>query len=96
MSSKKMSIKVCDIPSCHNVPNNTLRIAIKEAIKEYNLEDKLEYVKNGCTGHCTPFVFIEDGDDRYLYADLTPEKVKRIIKEHVLEGKPVAELGGKF
>lgn len=98
MSNNKTKIKICDIPTCNFVPNVKLRKAIKEIIKKYELEDQLEYVKNGCTGHCTPFVYIEDedGKNRYAYAQLTSESIERIIKEHVIEGKPVEELGDKI
>ena len=96
MSSNKMKIKICDIPTCNFTPNVKLRKDIKEAIEEFGIEDKLEYVKNGCTGHCTPFVYIEDGEDRYAYAGLDREKIRRIIKEHVIEGNPVEELGQKI
>lgn len=91
-----MKIKICDIPTCNFTPNVKLRKDIKEAIEEFGIEDKLEYVKNGCTGHCTPFVYIEDGEDRYAYAGLDREKIRRIIKEHVIEGNPVEELGQKY
>ena len=49
---------------------------------------------SGCAGLCShePMATIELKDEAPVkYIDLTPEKVKRIIEEHVMGGKIVAD-----
>ena len=45
----------------------------------------------GCIGMCyrEPLVEINDGANRYLYADVTEEKLKSIFDNHVLGNTPV-------
>ena len=47
----------------------------------------------GCIGMCyrEPLVEINDGTHRYLYADVTEEKLKSIFENHVLGNTPVDE-----
>lgn len=47
----------------------------------------------GCIGMCyrEPLVEISDGTNRYLYADVTEEKLKSIFDSHVLGDTPVEE-----
>jgi NADH-quinone oxidoreductase subunit F len=47
----------------------------------------------GCIGMCyrEPLVEISDGMNRYLYADVTEEKLKSIFDSHVLGNTPVDE-----
>ncbi len=48
----------------------------------------------GCIGMCVkePLVDIEQaGQPRVTYANVKPEMVSRMIEEHLVQGKPVAE-----
>lgn len=66
---------------------------IKKEIKENNVEVILK--ETGCMGMCYREVLVEinsgEGTDTFLYGNVTPDKVKRIIREHVMENKPVTE-----
>ena len=49
---------------------------------------------SGCAGLCShePMATVESLDEAPIkYVDLTPEKITRIFKEHVLGGTPVQE-----
>jgi NADH-quinone oxidoreductase subunit F len=50
-------------------------------------------LETGCVGMCYAEVLVEvfDGKRRHLYSRVTPEKVGRIVDEHVAGGRPVAE-----
>ncbi len=64
---------------------------LKKEIKNNNIEVELK--KTGCMGMCYREVLVEvkDDSDSYLYANVTPDKVKRIITEHIINNKPVKE-----
>jgi NADH-quinone oxidoreductase subunit F len=56
---------------------------------------KVPVTATGCIGAChrEPLVEVrEEGGASYLYGDLDSEKVHRVVAEHLLEGRPVAEL----
>jgi NADH-quinone oxidoreductase subunit F len=53
-----------------------------------------ELTRTGCVGMCyqEPLVEIRGADDaRYLYGHVSPDKVDRLLKEHLGEGRPVAD-----
>ena len=65
----------------------------KKEINENNLDIIIK--ETGCMGMCYEEVLVEintgTGTGSHLYAKVTPDKVKRIIKEHVMDDKPVTE-----
>lgn len=64
---------------------------LKKEIKNNNIEVELK--KTGCMGMCYREVLVEvkDDSDSYLYANVTPDKVKQIVYEHIINKKPVKE-----
>ena len=68
---------------------NTL---LDEFAKE-NIEDVI-LTSSGCAGLCSkePMATVEVKDEAPVkYVDLTPEKIRRILKDHVIGGKTVNE-----
>jgi len=69
--------------------------AVYEEIKKEIHENQLNITlkETGCMGMCYEEVLVEVGDEKgnYLYAKVTPDKVKRIVKEHIIENQPVEE-----
>jgi len=64
---------------------------LKKEIKNNNIDVELK--KTGCMGMCYKEVLVEviDDSDSYLYENITTDKVKRIITEHIINNKPVKE-----
>jgi len=65
----------------------------KELLAEAN-DPKLLLVESGCAGLCSrePMATVEaEAHPPVKYADLDPDKVRRIFREHVQGGRPVAE-----
>lgn len=65
-----------------------------EEVNRAALEDKVTVSQTGCIGICQfePVVEIfEAGKDKVTYVKMTPEKVARVVSEHILGGVPVAE-----
>jgi NADP-reducing hydrogenase subunit HndB len=58
-----------------------------------NIEDVI-LTSSGCAGLCSkePMATVEVKDEAPVkYVDLTPEKIRRILSEHVIGGKVVSE-----
>lgn len=59
--------------------------------------DHVDVIPTGCVGRCDlePMAEVTRGDEApVLYIRLTPEKVARIVKEHLVGGKSVDEYAG--
>ncbi len=59
--------------------------------KDNNKNDKLSFT--GCIGMCykEPLVEIQEGSNRYIYGDVTPERAAEIYESHVKNGKAINE-----
>lgn len=75
--------------------------ALIEEIEKRDIKDII-LISSSCAGLCSrePMITVEvKNQPPVKYVDLTPEKIKRIFKEHVLEGEIVKEyalaLGGE-
>lgn len=68
--------------------------ALVEAVSENGLSDKATVTQTGCIGICQyePIVEIfESGKEKVTYVNMTPEKAKKIVEDHIKNGKPVVE-----
>ncbi|MDF2673855.1 MAG: (2Fe-2S) ferredoxin protein [Clostridiales bacterium] len=68
-------------------------VSIMDTVKEMDLKDVV-VAQTGCIGVCRlePIVeVIKPGEEKVTYIKMTPEKAKRVVKEHVLGGKIVEE-----
>lgn len=67
--------------------------ALMEETEKREIKDVL-LMTSGCAGFCNrePMVTVELKDEPPVkYVELTPEKIKRIFKEHVINGQVVTE-----
>ncbi|MGI6716487.1 MAG: (2Fe-2S) ferredoxin domain-containing protein [Eubacteriales bacterium] len=65
-----------------------------EEVASEGLTDKATVSQTGCIGICQfePVVEVyEGGKEKVTYVKMTPEKVKRVVAEHIKGGKPVVE-----
>ncbi|MDN5277443.1 MAG: NADP-reducing hydrogenase subunit HndB [Clostridiales bacterium] len=68
-------------------------LAFLEEVKKRNLQDVI-VTQTGCIGVCRLEPMAEvyrPGEEKVTYVKLTPEKVRRIVAEHIVNGKPVTE-----
>jgi len=59
-----------------------------------DLPEAPELLRTGCVGMCyqEPLVEISNGDGvRYLYGHISPDKVGRLVDEHIGKGEPVGD-----
>ncbi|HHV59748.1 MAG TPA: (2Fe-2S) ferredoxin domain-containing protein [Clostridiaceae bacterium] len=67
--------------------------AFMEELKKRNI-DNVVVTMTGCMGVCRlePMAeIIDTNGKRFTYVKLTSEKVRRIVAEHIVNGKPVIE-----
>lgn len=67
--------------------------ALEEEIAHRNLQE-VTVTQVGCIGMCKlePIVEVyQPGKEKVTYVKMTPEKVARIVAEHLVNGMPVAE-----
>jgi NADH:ubiquinone oxidoreductase subunit F (NADH-binding)/(2Fe-2S) ferredoxin len=76
------------------VPLGALNLlkAFEDAVKEFGVEKECKVARTGCPGTCAvgPAVMIEPGD--YLYQQVTPDKVREIVRDHIVLGLPVKDM----
>jgi NADH:ubiquinone oxidoreductase subunit F (NADH-binding)/(2Fe-2S) ferredoxin len=88
----KYRINVCCSSGC--VPLGALKVlkAFKDAVKELGVDKECKVARTGCPGTCAvgPAVMIEPGD--YLYQNVTPEKAREIVRDHIVLGLPMKEM----
>jgi NADH-quinone oxidoreductase subunit F len=66
--------------------------ALKDEIKKHNLNITL--AETGCIGMCYREVLVEISNGngcRYIYGEITPDKINKIIEEHIIKDNPVNE-----
>ncbi len=65
--------------------------ALQEELKEHPGAFVLK--ETGCIGMCyrEPLVEIQDGGESHLYAEVTPDRIGRIVEEDVLGGTSIEE-----
>jgi NADP-reducing hydrogenase subunit HndB len=71
----------------------TVLNAILSELQTLNLTD-VHVTQTGCPGMChyEPLVTVtESGKNPFIYGKVTPENVKKIIVQHIINGQPVTE-----
>jgi NADP-reducing hydrogenase subunit HndB len=79
----------CGIAAGARAIMNTLM----EELEKQNIKDVI-LTSSGCAGLCSrePMATVELKDEAPVkYVDLTPDKIRRILAEHINEGKIVSE-----
>lgn len=88
----KYRINVCCSSGC--MPLGALKVleAFEKAVKEMGVEKECKVARTGCPGTCSvgPVVVVEPGD--YIYQQVTPEKAREIVRDHVVLGLPAKDM----
>jgi NADH:ubiquinone oxidoreductase subunit F (NADH-binding)/(2Fe-2S) ferredoxin len=88
----KYRINVCCSSGCVHFGALKVLKAFEDVIKEFGVERECKVARTGCVGTCAvgPAVVIEPGD--HLYQNVTPEKVREIVRDHIVLGLQVKEM----
>ncbi|NJD56677.1 MAG: NADH-quinone oxidoreductase subunit NuoF [Nitrospirae bacterium] len=94
---KKVTVRVCIGTGGLAAGGKEVIQAFKKAITDFcvdlDLDFTCHYQKVGCRGFCARDVLVDvvDGETSVTYQGIKPEAAKRIVQEHLIEGKPVTE-----
>jgi len=97
VNKKKVIVRVCIGTGGLAAGGKEVIAAFKKAITDFcvdlDLDFTCHYQKVGCRGFCARDVLVDvvDGDKSMTYQGIKPDNAKRIVQEHLIEGKPVAE-----
>ena len=81
-------IFICHATSCSSGGADEIISAFEDALRAFELTDKVRLVKTGCMGLCAagPLARIEiKGKKPFLYKELTPDTAQMIVGQHVKE-----------
>jgi NADH-quinone oxidoreductase subunit F len=88
MKTIKIGLGTCGV----SAGGEKVYAALKEEIAKENIQVRL--LETGCMGNCYQEVLVEVIDEKgrsNMYGNITPNKVKRILDEQVLNDKPIGE-----
>jgi NADH:ubiquinone oxidoreductase subunit F (NADH-binding)/(2Fe-2S) ferredoxin len=92
----KYRINVCCSSACVHLGALKVLKAFEDAVKEFGAEKECKVAKTGCVGTCFvgPVVIVDTaGDVRpRLYQNVTPEKARTIVQDHMILGLPAEEM----
>lgn len=96
-NKKKVIVRVCIGTGGLAAGGKEVIQAFKKAISDFcvdlDLDFTCHYQKVGCRGFCARDVLVDvvDGDTSVTYQGVKPDAARRIVQEHLIEGKPVTE-----
>ncbi|MCL2039087.1 MAG: FAD-dependent oxidoreductase [Bacteroidetes bacterium] len=85
----KYQILVCGGTGC--VSSNCVDVenAIKDELKEQNMDKNVRVYQTGCMGICALGPVMLVLPDRTFYTELNPEKAKEIVQSHLVKNNPI-------
>ncbi|AWI04125.1 NADH-quinone oxidoreductase subunit NuoF [Clostridium drakei] len=88
----KKSILVCGGTGCHASKSLDVIKALEKEIKNAGLENEVNVVSTGCFGFCEKGPIVKVVPDNVFYVEVTAEKAKLIVYEHISKNIIVDEL----
>jgi len=91
MGKYKYLALVCYSTGCISSGCKAVRDAMVQEIENHGLTDMVAVIEAGCMGTCAvgPVVYILP--DETYYTEMTPERVRDVVRRHFIQGKPVQE-----
>ncbi len=86
-----MRVYVCHGPNCASRVGPVWQ-ALTLAVQQSGTAERCELIVSGCQGRCEDGPNINIYPNLTRYARVTPDDARRIVSEHIVEGRPVAEL----
>ena len=86
----RKQVLVCGGTGCTSSGSKKVLAALEEALEENGIKDVL-VVRTGCFGLCSLGPIMIVYPEGVFYSQATPEGVKRIVKEHLVEGGSVVK-----
>ena len=88
----RKQVLVCGGTGCTSSGSKKVLAALDEALEEAGIKDEILVVRTGCFGLCSLGPIMIVYPEGSFYSQTTPEGVKQIVKEHLVEGNVVKKL----
>ncbi|RKX68489.1 MAG: hydrogenase, partial [Spirochaetes bacterium] len=86
------SIRLCAGGGCLASGEPELKKAFEKALSEAGIADKFPIRETGCLGPCSRGPVMMVDPEGIIYEGLSEQDAYRIVKEHLIGGKPVEDL----
>ena len=86
-----IDILVCGGTGCQASNSIDVVETFKKEIKRLNIKDRVKVEITGCFGFCEKGPIVKVMPENIFYIEVTPEKAKRIVEEHIMKGNIVEE-----
>jgi NADH-quinone oxidoreductase subunit F len=91
MSGYKNRVLVCGGAGCVSSGCREIEMTLTESLAENGLADSVIILETGCIGSCSVGPVMLVLPERVFYTNMTPEKVRKITKSHLMNGKVLDE-----
>jgi NADH-quinone oxidoreductase subunit F len=86
-----IDILVCGGTGCQASNSIDVVGTFKKEIERLNIKDRVKVEITGCFGFCEKGPIVKVMPENIFYIEVTPEKAKRIVEEHIMKGNIVEE-----
>ncbi|HHN46342.1 MAG TPA: hydrogenase [Planctomycetes bacterium] len=85
-------VLICVGGGCLASGSQEVSNAMRRALENHGLQDKVRVVETGCLGPCAfgPVAQVQPGG--IFYQGLEPKDAEKIVREHLMKGRPVEDL----
>jgi len=84
----RLRVRIC-MTGCRAFGAVEVRDAFQASITENGLAEKVDIVETGCHGFCAAAPVVAIDPYGFFYQQISPKDVPKIVKESLMEGKPV-------
>jgi bidirectional [NiFe] hydrogenase diaphorase subunit len=81
----------CSAAGCVSCGSQAIRETLKKSLQQNNLAAQCEVIGTGCMGLCGEGPLVKVDPDGTLYQRVDEATAQRIVDEHLVQGKPVAD-----
>lgn len=85
-------VLVCGGTGCESCRSGVIHAALQEAVTTHGLAASVKVIKTGCFGFCEKGPIVKIMPDKSFYVRVKPEDVDEIVREHLLNDRPVTRL----
>ncbi len=91
MKQADYRVHLCFGPNCSRFNPKELLRALEEEVEAQGLEERVSITLSACRNRCEQSPSLNVYPGPVFYNRLTPDAVRRIVRQHLTGGEPVAE-----
>ncbi|TYP76663.1 (2Fe-2S) ferredoxin domain-containing protein [Paenibacillus methanolicus] len=91
LNQTKHHVLICNGGSCMRQQGEEVTLAIRSEIARHAAEDGIHTTRTRCNGRCDDACVVIVYPEGIWYRDMTPETGRRLVREHLLQSKPLQD-----